>query len=344
MCRIVRYVRQINGVCVLGSPHSREGWPPRSAGRGGFDPSTATTVGPVSNLIQRRTPASCQAVGTRPWLLRSLSPPSKGGESEASLDLPCLYLSHPNRDRTPSGGLFEDTLIDEGFTPLPLSGGLLAPTLTDNCLPRYPTRLRSFGGPLSWPADAESICLYDGSYLLIFGFGTREPNDHMAEEVLVIASSAQVSLDDVDVAIVRLLQADGRTSNAEIARRIGLSAPATHARVKRLEESGVIRGYTAVLDRETAGFDMVCFINVSLQLHQFEAVERFKELVQEMPEVLECHHITGEFDYLLKAVFRNRGELQQFVVNRLTPIPGMAQINTSVVLIEIKANTPLPID
>ena len=160
----------------------------------------------------------------------------------------------------------------------------------------------------------------------------------------MIASSVQVSLDEVDVAIVRLLQADGRTSNAEIARRVGLSAPATHARVKRLEDSGVIRGYTAVLDRETAGFDMVCFINVSLQLHQFEAVERFKELVQEMPEVLECHHITGEFDYLLKAVFRNRGELQQFVVNRLTPIPGMARINTSVVLIEINANAPLPIE
>ncbi len=160
----------------------------------------------------------------------------------------------------------------------------------------------------------------------------------------MIASSGQVSLDDVDVAVVRLLQADGRMSNAEIARRVGLSAPATHARVKRLEESGVIRGYAAVLDRETVGFDMVCFINVSLQLHQFEAVERFKELVQEMPEVLECHHITGEFDYLLKAVFRNRGELQQFVVNRLTPIPGMARINTSVVLIEIKANAPLPID
>lgn len=153
-----------------------------------------------------------------------------------------------------------------------------------------------------------------------------------------------MTLDDVDVAIVRLLQADGRMSNAEMARRVELSAPAVHARVKRLEDSGVVRGYTAVLDRELAGFDMVCFISVSLQLHQFEAVERFRELVQEMPEVLECHHITGEFDYLLKAVFRNRRELQRFIVNRLTPIPGMARINTSLVLIEIKANTPLPIE
>ena len=122
----------------------------------------------------------------------------------------------------------------------------------------------------------------------------------------MIQSSRQVSLDEIDKTILRLLQADGRVSNAEIARRVGLSAPATHARVRRLEEGGVVRQYSTLLDREAMGFDMVCFISVSLQLHQFEAIERFKELVQDMPEVLECHHITGEFDYLLKAVFRNR--------------------------------------
>ncbi len=160
----------------------------------------------------------------------------------------------------------------------------------------------------------------------------------------MIQSSRQVSLDEIDKTILRLLQADGRVSNAEIARRVGLSAPATHARVRRLEEGGVVRQYSTLLDREAMGFDMVCFISVSLQLHQFEAIERFKELVQDMPEVLECHHITGEFDYLLKAVFRNRDELQEFVVNKLTPIPGMARLNTSLVLIEIKATQQLPIE
>jgi Lrp/AsnC family leucine-responsive transcriptional regulator len=159
----------------------------------------------------------------------------------------------------------------------------------------------------------------------------------------VILSSGQVSLDETDKTILRLLQADGRVSNAEIARQVGLSAPATHARVKRLEENGVVRQYSTLLDREAIGYDMVCFINVSLQLHQFEAIERFKELMQDMPEVLECYHITGEFDYLLKAVFRNRDELQEFVVNKLTPIPGMARINTSLALTEIKATQQLAI-
>jgi len=160
----------------------------------------------------------------------------------------------------------------------------------------------------------------------------------------MLESSVQATIDETDRAILLLLQASGRISNAAIARQVGLSAPATHARVKRLEEAGVIRQYATLLDRETLGFDMVCFINVSLQLHQFDAIERFKELVQDMPEVLECHHITGEFDYLLKAVFRNRDELQEFVVNKLTPIPGMARINTSLVLIEIKATQQLPIE
>ncbi len=160
----------------------------------------------------------------------------------------------------------------------------------------------------------------------------------------MVASSVEAGLDDTDRAILQLLQTDGRISNADVARRVGLSAPATHARVKRLEDAGVIRQYATVLDRETLGFDMVCYINVSLQLHQFEAIERFKELVRDMPEVLECHHITGEFDYLLKAVFRNRNELQQFIVNRLTPIPGMARINTSLVLVEIKATSALPVE
>ena len=160
----------------------------------------------------------------------------------------------------------------------------------------------------------------------------------------MIQSKSQVSLDETDKAILRLLQADGRVSNAEVARQVRLSAPATHARVRRLEQAGVIRQHATLLDREAMGFDMVCFLSVSLQLHQYEAIERFKELVQDMPEVLECHHITGEFDYLLKAVFRNRDELQEFVVNKLTPIPGMARINTSLVLIEIKATQQLPIE
>ena len=88
----------------------------------------------------------------------------------------------------------------------------------------------------------------------------------------MISYSVTPELDDVDKAILRILQTDGRISNVELARRIALSPPATHARLRRLEQDGVIREYTAVLDRERAGFDLLCFIHVSLSLHQLAQV------------------------------------------------------------------------
>ena len=111
-------------------------------------------------------------------------------------------------------------------------------------------------------------------------------------------------LDETDRIILEILQEQGRISNAELARRVDLSPPATHARLRRLEEGGYIRQYAALLDLDKVGYDMLCFVMVSLQLHQSQQVEGFKAAIQEMPEVLECHHVTGEYDYLLKVVIR----------------------------------------
>jgi DNA-binding Lrp family transcriptional regulator len=150
-------------------------------------------------------------------------------------------------------------------------------------------------------------------------------------------------LDEIDVAILRELQADGRMSNVELAQRINLSPPATHTRLKRLQEQGTIRKYVTLLDQEQLGYDMTCFVNISLQLHQVEELEGFRASINEMPQVLECYHVTGEFDYLLKVVVRSRKDLQRFVVEQLTPIPGVARIYTSLVLTEVKSTTALPI-
>lgn len=149
-------------------------------------------------------------------------------------------------------------------------------------------------------------------------------------------------LDELDVAILRELQEEGRLSNVELARRINLSPPATHARIKRLDEQGLIRRYVALLDPAKLGYDLMCFISISLQLHQTEELEAFKERISQMPEVLECFHVTGEFDYLLKVVVRNRQELQRLVVERITPLAGVARIYTSLVLTEVKSSTALP--
>lgn len=150
-------------------------------------------------------------------------------------------------------------------------------------------------------------------------------------------------LDEMDRTLLQYLQADARLSVAELARRVNLSAPGLLKRLRKLEESGVIEQYVALVDREALGFDMLCFIQVTLQRHEPAAVQRFRALVQEMPEVLECHHVTGEYDYLLKVVVHNRKHLEQFLMETLTPIPGMDKIRTSLVLSEIKATTMLPV-
>jgi DNA-binding Lrp family transcriptional regulator len=150
-------------------------------------------------------------------------------------------------------------------------------------------------------------------------------------------------LDGIDRAILGILQADGRATIADIARSVGLSPAATHARVRGLEREGLIRGYVALVDRERAGFDLLCFVSVSLQLHRPNLVASFPRRVSEIPEVLECHHVTGEYDYLLKVVVRGRHELERFIVDRLTPIPGVAKVQTSLVLRELKATTALPL-
>lgn len=151
-------------------------------------------------------------------------------------------------------------------------------------------------------------------------------------------------LNELDRAILRELQADGHLSNADLARRINLSPPATHARVRRLEQLGYIRQYTALVDREKLGYDLLCFVQVTLQLHQPEQVWSFPEHIRQLPEVLECHHVTGDYDYLLKIITRNRKDLEHFLMERLTPIPGVARIQTNVVLDEVKAMTQVSVD
>lgn len=150
-------------------------------------------------------------------------------------------------------------------------------------------------------------------------------------------------LDEIDRAILHHLQGDARLTNAELARRVELSAPGLQKRLKKLEESGVIAAYVTLVDREAVGYDMLCFVQVTLQRHAPEAVQGFKEAVQTMAEVLECHHITGEYDYLLKVVVRNRKHLEEFILQTLTPVPGMDKVRTSLVLSEIKATTAVAV-
>jgi Lrp/AsnC family transcriptional regulator, leucine-responsive regulatory protein len=154
---------------------------------------------------------------------------------------------------------------------------------------------------------------------------------------------AKPTLDDIDHEVLHALQGDGRISNAELARRVGLSRAATHARVRKLEQLGVISRYTAIVDPEAVGFELLCLIGVAMTLHSQENIARARAAIAEMPEVLECWHVTGDFDYILKVAVRSRGDLQRFILDRLTPVPGIARVNTSLVLGVEKSTTALPL-
>ena len=153
----------------------------------------------------------------------------------------------------------------------------------------------------------------------------------------------QIKLDKVDFQILDILQREGRISNAELARRIELSQPATHARLKRLEKSGIIRTYMALLDREMLGFEMLCFVHVTLAKHSSTNVKNFHSHVENMPEVIECYHVTGDYDYLLKVVMRHRRDLEDFLVDNLSRISGVGRVHTSLVLREVKETYALPL-
>jgi Lrp/AsnC family transcriptional regulator, leucine-responsive regulatory protein len=151
------------------------------------------------------------------------------------------------------------------------------------------------------------------------------------------------TLDEIDRMLLNYLQEDARLSNAELARRVELSPPGLQKRLRKLEEAGVIEGYTALVNYEAVGYDMMCIVQVTLARHDPTAVAAFSAAVRALPEVIEGYHLTGESDYLLKVIVHNRKHLEQFILETLTPIPGMDKIRTSVVLSAIKTKTAVPI-
>jgi Lrp/AsnC family leucine-responsive transcriptional regulator len=150
-------------------------------------------------------------------------------------------------------------------------------------------------------------------------------------------------LDELDRRLLAALQTDARRSSAELARELKLSGPGLQKRLRRLEERGVIRGYATVVDREAVGLDLLCFIHIMLAHHRPDAIRRFPDRIMKMPEVLECHFLTGEFDYLLKVVVADHEELEKFLFERLMKVSGVDRTRTSIVVKEVKATTSLPL-
>jgi DNA-binding Lrp family transcriptional regulator len=153
----------------------------------------------------------------------------------------------------------------------------------------------------------------------------------------------RVKLDSIDRKILRDLQANGRVTNVELARRVGISAPPCLRRVRALEEAGYIRGYHAELDPTALGFNMTVFAQVGLSSQAERDLVAFEKLVDTWPEVRECHMLAGETDFLLKVTAADWEEYQTFVTTKLTPAPNVSHVKSALAIRSSKLAPGVPV-
>jgi Lrp/AsnC family leucine-responsive transcriptional regulator len=146
----------------------------------------------------------------------------------------------------------------------------------------------------------------------------------------------RIILDRFDSAILQVLAAEGRISAVDLARRIGLSKSPTQARMKRLEEAGVIAGYRAILDPVKMGLAHVAFVEVRLSDTREAALQAFNRAVRQVPEVEECHMIASRFDYLLKVRTEDIADYRRVLADRISALPHVAQTSTYVAMESVK--------
>ena len=151
------------------------------------------------------------------------------------------------------------------------------------------------------------------------------------------------SIDRTDYRILHQLQNNGRLTNLELAERVGLSPSPCLRRVRVLEESGIIRRYVAIVDAKAVGLPISAFINVSLRSQELDSLEAFQQRVASFPEIMECYLMTGSSDYLLRVVVPSLEAYERFLVDKLTRVPGIANIQTSFALKPVVSRTELPL-
>jgi Lrp/AsnC family leucine-responsive transcriptional regulator len=150
-------------------------------------------------------------------------------------------------------------------------------------------------------------------------------------------------LDAVDRKILVQLQANGRMSLAELADKVGLSASPCLRRVRMLEKAGVISRYVAVLDQRAVGLPVSVFVSIKLERQKQDALDRFAKAIERWPEVLECYLMTGPRDYWLRVVVPDLAAYERFVKQKLTRLEGIASIESSFALEQVKYTNVLPV-
>ena len=150
-------------------------------------------------------------------------------------------------------------------------------------------------------------------------------------------------LDRTDLRMLEVLQSDGRITNADLAEKVNLSASACLRRLQRLEQAGVITGYAAQVDPRAVGLGLQAFVRVQLGRHDAESIAHFVQRVGESKEVVACHALTGDMDYLLHVVVEDLDHFSRFLLDRLLNESGVADVNSSFVLRTVKQTHALPL-
>ena len=161
------------------------------------------------------------------------------------------------------------------------------------------------------------------------------PQRHKMPEIM--------ALDAIDLRILAELQQDGSLTNVELARRVHLSPSPCLTRVKALEAAGVIERYVALVNAKQLGLGLNVFINISLKEQGKDSLAEFERRIVEHDEVMECYLMTGDSDYLMRVAVADIAALERFILEQLTPIPGIEKIRSSFALKQVRAKTALPL-
>ena len=152
------------------------------------------------------------------------------------------------------------------------------------------------------------------------------------------------NLDKIDLQILKNLQEDGRITNLELSSKVGLSPAPTLERVKKLEKLNIIKSFHAQLDPAKLGLGIQTFMLVTLVGHKSEAIKNFVTEINKIPEVVECYHVTGSGDHLLKIMVKDLASYEQLVMEKISTIQGMGQIQTMMILGNAKQSKVIPIE
>lgn len=151
-------------------------------------------------------------------------------------------------------------------------------------------------------------------------------------------------MDEVDKKILKALQGSGRKKNAELARELGVAPSTMLDRIRRLEESGIVRGYRADLDSRKLGLPVQGFLSIILDHHHAEDLRKFEDGIRNIPSVRACYNIAGRFDYLLHIAVRDLEQLGVLIKNQIASLPGVSRSESLLILSEIKPDAGWPIE